>query len=213
MSTELDVALAVANGSLQSPYQFHNSVHNKYYRWYMQLCSGWPCVKDMADDYTERHHIIPRSMGGSNAKANTVKLSYRKHFLAHWLLVKCTEGEARVKMLAALFCMSRAVRSKRRIISGWQFARAKAVCADPEYRVAHSERAKKHNAELNADPEFRAAHSERAKKLNANPAFKAANSERAKKRNADPAFQVKCHAAKARKREMPGGGLFSEYFG
>lgn len=36
----------------------------------------------------EVHHIIPRCMGGSDTADNLVKLSYREHYIAHWLLVK-----------------------------------------------------------------------------------------------------------------------------
>jgi len=38
--------------------------------------------------YTERHHIVPRSMNGSDDKDNLVKLTAREHFIAHILLVK-----------------------------------------------------------------------------------------------------------------------------
>lgn len=36
--------------------------------------------------YYEAHHIIPRCLGGSNAKANITLLTAREHFLCHWLL-------------------------------------------------------------------------------------------------------------------------------
>lgn len=36
--------------------------------------------------YTETHHIIPVSMGGSNKKENLVKFCARSHFIAHKLL-------------------------------------------------------------------------------------------------------------------------------
>lgn len=36
----------------------------------------------------ERHHIVPRSLGGSNNDDNIVKLTYREHFMAHLLLCK-----------------------------------------------------------------------------------------------------------------------------
>lgn len=39
-------------------------------------------------DYTEKHHIIPKSMGGSNKKSNLVVLTAREHYLIHWLLFK-----------------------------------------------------------------------------------------------------------------------------
>jgi putative homing endonuclease len=35
---------------------------------------------------TEKHHIKPRSFGGSNAKSNLVALSLREHFIVHRLL-------------------------------------------------------------------------------------------------------------------------------
>lgn len=39
-------------------------------------------------DYSERHHIIPRSLGGNNTSNNLVKLTAREHFICHRLLAK-----------------------------------------------------------------------------------------------------------------------------
>ena len=36
--------------------------------------------------YTERHHIIPKCMGGDNSKSNLVELTAREHFVCHKLL-------------------------------------------------------------------------------------------------------------------------------
>lgn len=36
--------------------------------------------------YTEKHHILPRCMGGPDDPANLVELTGREHFVAHWLL-------------------------------------------------------------------------------------------------------------------------------
>jgi hypothetical protein len=36
--------------------------------------------------YSEKHHIIPKCMNGTNNPDNIVKLTAREHFLAHWLL-------------------------------------------------------------------------------------------------------------------------------
>jgi hypothetical protein len=36
--------------------------------------------------YSENHHIIPRSLGGSDDKINLVKLTAREHFVCHLLL-------------------------------------------------------------------------------------------------------------------------------
>ena len=38
--------------------------------------------------YTERHHIIPRCMGGSDDKSNLVDLTAKEHFIVHKLLVE-----------------------------------------------------------------------------------------------------------------------------
>ena len=38
--------------------------------------------------YSEKHHIIPVSMGGSNSSVNKVVLTAREHYLIHWLLYK-----------------------------------------------------------------------------------------------------------------------------
>lgn len=38
--------------------------------------------------YVEKHHIIPRSEGGSNESSNLVELYPREHFIAHWLLYR-----------------------------------------------------------------------------------------------------------------------------
>lgn len=38
--------------------------------------------------YTERHHILPRSLGGTDDKDNLVNLSAREHFICHLLLTK-----------------------------------------------------------------------------------------------------------------------------
>ncbi len=52
--------------------------------------------------YAERHHIIPKSLGGDNSTENLVYLTAREHFVAHLILAKIHGG----KMWAALFLMS-----------------------------------------------------------------------------------------------------------
>lgn len=53
--------------------------------------------------YCERHHILPRSLGGSNANSNLVRLTYRDHIFAHALLLKAhQDGEERWYMAASM---------------------------------------------------------------------------------------------------------------
>lgn len=57
-------------------------------------------------EYTESHHIVPRSLGGSNDKSNIVKLSAREHFICHLLLVKIHKhSSANHKMVKAFIMM------------------------------------------------------------------------------------------------------------
>jgi len=42
--------------------------------------------------YTERHHIVPRALGGTDAANNLVRLTGREHFVAHVLLAKIHGG-------------------------------------------------------------------------------------------------------------------------
>lgn len=38
--------------------------------------------------YSEKHHIVPKCLGGGNDAENLVRLTLREHFIAHRLLVK-----------------------------------------------------------------------------------------------------------------------------
>lgn len=57
-------------------------------------------------DGLEVHHIIPRSLGGSNSKSNLVVLTAREHYLAHLLLIKMHEGRNKAKMVYAFHRMN-----------------------------------------------------------------------------------------------------------
>lgn len=40
------------------------------------------------ENYYEKHHIVPKSEGGTDTKENLVLLTAREHFIAHWLLYR-----------------------------------------------------------------------------------------------------------------------------
>lgn len=56
--------------------------------------------------YTEKHHIIPRCLGGTNDDSNLIILTAREHFMCHLLLTRMVLGNARYKMVCALWAMS-----------------------------------------------------------------------------------------------------------
>lgn len=62
---------------------------NKYTKYYHAITSNAKHQqRSKSDGYFESHHIIPRSLGGSNKKENLVLLTAREHFICHLLLVK-----------------------------------------------------------------------------------------------------------------------------
>jgi hypothetical protein len=79
-----------------------NFIQNKYHKWYFSIIDN---AKNKNIEKGEKHHIIPKSLGGDNNKSNIVKLSYKEHFIAHLLLIKFTMGPEKRKMLYALYLM------------------------------------------------------------------------------------------------------------
>jgi hypothetical protein len=78
-------------------------IQNKYTKWYNNIIKNRK--QNTAFGYTERHHIIPKSLGGNNKKENIVKLTAKEHFICHLLLVKMTENKEKAKMSYALRCL------------------------------------------------------------------------------------------------------------
>ena len=52
--------------------------------------------------YSENHHIIPKCLGGTDSKDNTIFLTAREHFICHLLLVSMVLGQSKHKMAYAL---------------------------------------------------------------------------------------------------------------
>lgn len=78
---------------------------NKYTEWYNAIIEN--ARTRTLDCYKERHHIIPRSLGGTDSKDNLVDLTAREHFVCHWLLVRIHTGQSQHKMVYALNGMKR----------------------------------------------------------------------------------------------------------
>jgi len=54
------------------------------------------------NEYYEEHHIIPKSLGGTDSKNNLIFLTAREHFIAHWLLWRIYRNK---EMAFAFFAM------------------------------------------------------------------------------------------------------------
>ena len=64
-----------------------------YKRVYNQIIENRKLTPLSKDEYGERHHIIPRSLGGTNEAENLVRLTAREHFICHALLAEMYESE------------------------------------------------------------------------------------------------------------------------
>lgn len=73
---------------------------NKYSRIYYTIIER--AKSRPKNGYTESHHILPKSLGGTNDPKNLVDLTAREHYICHLLLTKFTEGVAYQKMSYAL---------------------------------------------------------------------------------------------------------------
>jgi hypothetical protein len=80
-------------------YKFNNS---KYTKWYWELISSRRNRLLPESIYQEAHHIIPKSLGGSNHKTNLINLTAREHFIAHLLLVRMVMIKDVYKMMHAV---------------------------------------------------------------------------------------------------------------
>jgi hypothetical protein len=76
---------------------------NKYHKWYINFINHrQQNVISKSDGYCERHHIIPKALGGSNDTTNMVNLSAREHAIVHVLLTRFLDGQDKYKMLCAV---------------------------------------------------------------------------------------------------------------
>jgi hypothetical protein len=79
---------------------------NKYRKWYNNLMEKAQ-NREPLTGYTEKHHILPKCMGGSNHSSNIVILTAREHFLAHIMLAKMDLSKKdHIKMLHAAYAMA-----------------------------------------------------------------------------------------------------------
>jgi len=90
-----------------------NWIKSWHYYWrYLKLIKYCKLHPPLSGTYVEKHHIIPKSMGGSNNENNIVKLIPRAHYLAHYMLWKAHKNK---KMSYAFYIMNTALKNKSNI--------------------------------------------------------------------------------------------------
>jgi hypothetical protein len=79
-------------------------------------------TQTVKEEYSETHHIIPKSIGGSNNFNNLVILTGREHFICHLLLVKIHKNTPNYyKMVKAFFMMQTESKNQHRYITSRKY--------------------------------------------------------------------------------------------
>jgi len=122
--------------------------NNKYSKWYFSLVNSKKYKN--TSDYLEKHHIIPKSLGGTDAEENLVYLTAREHYVAHLLLVKMLQGKCKKSMSYALWMMTNAsTQHQKRYVPNsklYEFARKNFVSSQKGHKptiIRQPEEAKK----------------------------------------------------------------------
>jgi len=71
------------------------------------------------DGYTERHHVLPRCLGGGDDASNIVRLTPEEHYVAHQLLVKMHPGNSGLLGAAAFMSSRSSFLGRRNKTYGW----------------------------------------------------------------------------------------------
>jgi hypothetical protein len=88
----------------------------KWLNHYNKLCNRGKergLNKKNLDYYTERHHIVPKCIGGSDEEDNLVLLTAREHYIAHQLLVKIYPNNYKLSYAVKMLCMKTSSRNNR----------------------------------------------------------------------------------------------------
>lgn len=81
--------------------------HQKIYDAIMEKSRNRGWTRENAGTYTEEHHVIPRSLGGTDDPENLTLLTAKEHFIAHLLLARIHKGTPEgVKMSRAFVMMT-----------------------------------------------------------------------------------------------------------
>ncbi len=86
-------------------------IDNKYTTWYNSIIQKAKSRSFPKNVYSERHHIIPKSIGGNDSADNLVRLTAKEHFICHLLLTKMVEGNQKRSMYHAAWKMVNQARS------------------------------------------------------------------------------------------------------
>jgi hypothetical protein len=116
-------------------------LQNKYLRWYQSIVLA--AHKRVPTGYVEKHHIVPRSLGGTDSASNIVSLTAREHFVCHMLLTRITSGYHQVLMKFALGKFIQTAPGQERSFTSWEYNKIREAISQARTGRKHSEDTRK----------------------------------------------------------------------
>jgi len=114
---------------------------NKYTKWYANIIANAKSRHSIG--YVEKHHIVPRSVGGSDLESNIVSLTAREHFICHMLLTRITSGHHQVLMRFALGKFIQTAPGQERSFTSWEYNKIREAISQARTGRKHSDDARK----------------------------------------------------------------------
>lgn len=119
-------------------YKYFMFMQNKYTFWYYKIITNSKLRKLPDNTYIEKHHIIPKCIGGNNSSENIAVLTAREHFIVHWLLTKMVDNKLKYKMYHALGRFVQTNNFQKRLISSRQYEIARKAIITARTGYKHS---------------------------------------------------------------------------
>jgi len=114
---------------------------NKYKKWYFNIIKN-SILRVYEKGKYEKHHIIPKSLGGTNDPENISLLTFREHLICHILLTKFTENQNKSKMIYALWSMQRYNKHYTRKLTSKQYEQIRKMFVNKMRNFKHSQSSK-----------------------------------------------------------------------
>jgi len=111
-------------------------LENKYTRWYFNIIKN--SQHRNIEGYIEKHHIIPRSLNGTDDKSNIARLTAREHFVCHLLLIKMVTGHHQQLMKFAVGKFVQSSPGQDRIFTSWEYKKIRETISQARIGKKHS---------------------------------------------------------------------------
>jgi len=89
--------------------------YKKHYDFLMEKANNRELPKDV---YSEKHHILPKCLGGNNNKENVVKLLPKEHYVAHLLLFRLHPNKQKLAFAFWMMCNGNRKKNRKYVVSG-----------------------------------------------------------------------------------------------